>query len=122
MTFLNGITVLLLYQLVGEIAVLLLKIPIPGPVMGMVLLFITLVLRKNVGESLNSASSSILSHLSLLFVPAGVGVITHFDKIANEWLSISVALVLSTVVTMAATAAIMLAISRLLEKRSRQHE
>ena len=118
MGFLNGITILLLYQLVGEVSVLLLNFPIPGPVVGMVLLFVTLAWRKNAGESLNTASSSLLSHLSLLFIPAGVGVIVHFETIINEWLSISVALVLSTLLTMAATAAIMLAVSRLMGKRS----
>ena len=117
MHFLNGITLLLIYQLVGEISVLLLRIPVPGPVLGMVMLFLTLVFRGRATASLDSASSALLSHLSLLFVPAGVGMIVHFDRIINEWLPISIALVLSTIITMAATAAIMLGTSRLLSKK-----
>lgn len=112
MRFLNGVTLLLIYQLIGEFSALLLRIPVPGPVLGMILLFLTLILRKGSGESLDSASSALLSHLSLLFVPAGVGMMVHFDRIANEWLPISVALVLSTVLTMAVTAAAMLASRR----------
>jgi holin-like protein len=112
MKFLNGVTLLLIYQLIGEFGALLLRIPVPGPVLGMILLFLTLILRKGSGESLDSASSALLSHLSLLFVPAGVGMMVHFDRIANEWLPISVALVLSTVLTMALTAAAMLASRR----------
>lgn len=117
MNFLNGITLLLIYQLAGEISVLLLRIPVPGPVLGMIMLFITLVWRGRSSTSLDSASTALLSHLSLLFVPAGVGMMVHFDRIINEWLPISIALILSTVITMAATAAIMLASQFLLTKK-----
>ena len=117
MNFLNGITLLLIYQLAGEISVLLLRIPVPGPVLGMIMLFITLVWRGRSSTSLDSASTALLSHLSLLFVPAGVGMMVHFDRIINEWLPISIALILSTVITMAATAAIMLASRCLLTKK-----
>jgi holin-like protein len=122
MKFLNGVTLLLIYQLIGEFSVLLLRIPVPGPVLGMILLFLTLILRKGSGESLDSASSALLSHLSLLFVPAGVGMMVHFDRIANEWLPISVALVLSTVLTMAVTAAAMLASRRVFGVRVQEDD
>jgi len=121
MNFLNGITLLLIYQLAGETSVLLLRIPVPGPVLGMVMLFLTLAFRGKSSASLDSASSALLSHLSLLFVPAGVGMIVHFDRIIHEWLPISVALVLSTVITMAASAIIMLASSRLLSKKAQDN-
>ncbi|MFK5985414.1 MAG: CidA/LrgA family protein [Pseudomonadota bacterium] len=117
MNFLNGITILLIYQLVGEITVRLLQISIPGPVLGMIMLFLTLLLRKQSSESLDCASTALLSHLSLLFVPAGVGMIVHFERIANEWLAISITLLLSTIITMAATAAIMNAVNRIISKK-----
>ncbi len=107
MDFLNGITLLLIYQLVGEVSVLMLPIPIPGPVLGMVLLFLTLLAHGRSTASLESASTALLSHLSLLFVPAGVGLIVHFERIAQEWIAISLALVLSTGITMATVAAMM---------------
>lgn len=116
MNFLNGITILLIYQLVGEISVLLLGIPVPGPVLGMIMLFLTLLLRGSSTASLDSASSALLNHLSLLFVPAGVGMIVHFNRIVYEWVPISIALVLSTVITMTATAAIMLGSKHLLSR------
>ena len=114
MTFLNGITLLLLYELAGESIVLLLRIPIPGPVVGMVLLFLTLLIRGHSAPALDTASSALLNHLPLLFVPAGVGMMVHFDRLAAEWLPIVVALLLSTLVTMAATAAIAEGMTRLL--------
>ena len=107
MNFLNGITLLLAYQLVGEVAVRLLALPIPGPVLGMTMLFITLLIRGYTPESLNTASSALLSHLSLLFVPAGVGMMVHFDRIASEWVPITLALFFSTIITMVATAGVM---------------
>ena len=112
MNFLTGITFLLVYQLVGEVTVRLFGLPIPGPVLGMVMLFITLLVRGHTPESLNNASGALLSHLSLLFVPAGVGMMVHFDRIAEEWLPITLALFLSTVITMVATAGIMQLTSR----------
>ncbi|HRJ52078.1 MAG TPA: CidA/LrgA family protein [Candidatus Thiothrix moscowensis] len=114
--FLNGITILLAYQLVGEITSRLLQLPVPGPVIGMILLFLTLLLRGSLEKTLDSATTALLSHLSLLFVPAGVGVVVHLDLIGDEWLPISIALVLSTLITLAATALIMLAIKRLLHR------
>lgn len=107
MQFLNGITLLLVYQLVGEVSVRLAGVPIPGPVLGMVMLFLTLWIRGAVPESVGTASSALLSHLSLLFVPAGVGMMAHFNRIADEWVPITLALLLSTIITMVATALIM---------------
>ena len=104
---LAGLTWLLVYQCIGEILVRWTGLPVPGPVVGMVLLFVTLALRNGASESLNGSASGLLSHLSLLFVPAGVGVMQHFDRVTGEWLPIAVALVFSTVLALAATALVM---------------
>jgi holin-like protein len=117
MNFLNGITLLLVYQLVGEVTVRLLGLPIPGPVLGMVMLFVTLLIRGYTPEPLQNASSALLSHLSLLFVPAGVGMMVHFERIAAEWLPITLALFFSTIITMVATAGVMHFTSRWLSPK-----
>src|SRR5450631_1285774 len=104
---LAGLTWLLVYQCIGEILARLMGLPVPGPVIGMVLLFATLLVRKAAPEPLQTAASGLLSHLSLLFVPAGVGVMLHFQRVANEWLAIVVALVVSTVLALAVTALVM---------------
>jgi len=124
MNFLYGITILLVYQLVGEVAVLLLSVPVPGPVVGMALLFLTLLFRGRLSRSLDTTSAGLMSHLSLLFIPAAVGIVVHFDRISSEWLPITVALVLSTVVSMVATAGIMSGTSLLCrskECQSKEH-
>lgn len=118
MNFINGLTILLIFQLIGEIISQYFGLPVPGPVVGMVLLFLTLLLRGSLTESMEHSSVAFLCHLSLLFVPAGVGMIIHFQRIANEWTSITIALVLSTIITMACSALIMLGMTRLIAKRA----
>ena len=110
---LGAITVLLVYQLVGEALVQAIGLPVPGPVVGMLLLFITLVARGRVPGTFRNTAQQLLSHLSLLFVPAGVGVMLHFGRLSEEWLALATALVASTVITIAATALAM----RLLQRR-----
>ena len=107
---LAAITVLLVYQLVGEVIVQVAGLPVPGPVVGMLLLFLTLALRGRVPGRLQDTAQTLLSHLSLLFVPAGVGVMLHFRRLEAEWLPISVALVASTVITIGVTALVMRAL------------
>ena len=122
MQFLNGITLLLIYQLIGEFSVLYLKLPVPGPVVGMLLLLLTLRLRDHIPAFLDTTSSSLLSHLPLLFIPAGVGMMVHFERIVDEWLPITVTLLLSTLITMMATAGIMLGVNKLLDLKIRRHD
>jgi len=121
MQFVNGLTILLFYQLIGEISVRWLGLPVPGPVLGMIMLFITLLIKGNISQSLEGASTTLLSHLSLLFIPAGVGMMVHVERIANEWLSISIALLLSTAITLIFSALVMLFMSKLMNSRENSH-
>ena len=114
---LKFVAVLLLCQLIGEVFVVWSGLPVPGPVVGMLLLFIVLTLRGGVPEGLGRVTDGLLSHLSLLFVPAGVGVMLHIAMLRDEWLAISVALVLSTVLTIATTGLVMTVLVRWLERR-----
>jgi len=109
---LGALTVLLVYQLIGEVLVQLLALPVPGPVVGMLLLFVSLVVRGTAPEWLRVTANGLLSHLSLLFVPAGVGVMLHFERLGAEWLPIVVSLVVSTVLTIGVTALVMRVLQR----------
>lgn len=110
---LGFITVLLVYQLIGEVISQSLELPLPGPVVGMALLFATLLVRGELADGLRDTAEGLLRHLSLLFVPAGVGVILHLHLIQSEWKAISVALIVSTVATIAVTALVMVGLARL---------
>ncbi len=101
---LRFLTVILICQLCGETATVALALPVPGPVLGMVMLFFGLVVRGAVPAGLASTAGGILQHLSLLFVPAGVGVMLHASLLAEQWLALSVSLFTSTVLTVAVTA------------------
>jgi len=133
---LTGVTWLLVFQCIGEVLVRATGAPVPGPVVGMVLLFAWLRWRAARAVSagaaptgagtapsrpdggaasseppgLTVAADGLLKHLSLLFVPAGVGVMLHASRLADEWLAIAVALVVSTVAAIAAAALTMRAL------------
>ena len=109
----GSLAVLLAFQLVGEVAVQLSGVPVPGPVVGMVLLFIALRWRESLPDALRTTAETLLSHLSLLFIPAGVGIIQHGARLADEWLALLVAMVLSTLITVAVTALVMQWVIRL---------
>jgi len=102
--FLAGVTRLLLFQCAGEAMSRLLGLPVPGPVIGMLLLFVVLRMRDRVPDSVGTAADGLAKHLSLLFVPAGVGVMMYFGRLAGEWLPIALALLVSTVAAIAASA------------------
>jgi len=103
----ESIAVLLLLQLLGETLVRLSGAPIPGPVLGMLLLTFLLYFRGQLPERLRNNCIDLLSHLSLLFVPAGVGIMLHLERVAAEWLPLLSAIILSTWLTLAVTAWIM---------------
>ena len=103
---LNTLLTLLIFQTMGEGLVYLLGLPVPGPVIGMLLLLAYLIVKKNTAAKLAPASSQLLSHMALLFVPAGVGISVHVHRIAEEWIPIAVALIVSTVVSIVVTAAV----------------
>ena len=101
-----GLLTLLSYQLVGEILARALNLSVPGPVVGMLLLFVTLVWRGGAFEDLGRVSNGLLAHLSLLFVPAGVGVVRYLPLLRSEGLELSAVLILSTLLTLAVTGAV----------------
>ncbi|MBP2299620.1 CidA/LrgA family protein [Azospirillum picis] len=107
---LGSLTLLLLCQLAGELAARLLHLPVPGPVLGMLLLFAGLLLRGGVPVPMQETAGGLLRHLSLLFVPAGVGVMTHAARLEAEALPIVIALFGSTLFGVAVTARIMAAL------------
>jgi holin-like protein len=104
---LNALTLILCCQLAGELLATAAALPIPGPVCGMALLFAGLLIRGGIPDDLAKVGDALLGNLSLLFVPAGVGVMLHLGLIGAEILPISVALIGSTLITVAVTATLM---------------
>jgi holin-like protein len=106
MDALKGLALLLLCQSAGEALVRLAHQPLPGPVVGMLLLLLLLRWPATRAPT-QAAADGLLSHLSLLFVPVGVGVMTHLDLIAHFGLRMLLVIVLSTWVGLAVTALVL---------------
>ena len=94
---LRGLAVLLLCQSAGEVLARGLKLPLPGPVLGL-LIALALLNWAPVRDSVALAADTLLRHLSLLFVPVGVGVVTHLALLAQFGLRLVVVLLVSTLV------------------------
>lgn len=92
----QGLLFVLLFQLFGELIVVSLGLSVPGPVLGMVMLLLLLLNRKQVPQPLRQVAEALLANLALLFVPAGVGLVLHFELLRTEWWIILLALVVSS--------------------------
>ena len=120
-----SLSLILLCQLAGEVFVRGLGLPMPGPVVGLLLLLVLLLARDRFKvlargplqqDGVENASRNLLAHLSLLFVPAGVGVVQKLDLIAEHGIAIIVILAVSVVVTLVVTVATFRLASRLMTR------
>ena len=91
------LTIILGLQLLGEVIARALGLPLPGPVLGMVFFLVLLVLRPAFADAIKSTAQGLLAHLSLLFVPAGVGVVGHIKTLGSDVGVILLAIILSTI-------------------------
>src|SRR6476661_10388368 len=123
-----SLSLILLCQLAGEVIVRGLGLPMPGPVIGLMFLLLLLLARDRFavlrrgplqGDGVESASRVLLANLSLLFVPAGVGVVQKLDLIAEHGIAIAAVLAVSVVVTLVVTVATFLVASRLMARGGR---
>lgn len=101
---LGALAWLLLCSLLGEVTVRWSTLPLPGPAVGMLLLFVVLVIRGGVPEDLRATASTLLRHLMLLLVPATTGVTVYLARVREDWLPILLAGVGGAAVTMTVTA------------------
>ena len=112
-------------QLAGEVLCQLLHLPLPGPLVGMVLLTFGLVVGRcgrivaATDAPLARAANGLIAAMGLLFVPAGVGVVAEMGVLRQAWLPILAALLISTGIGLAVTGLVMQHVSRLVEARQR---
>jgi putative effector of murein hydrolase LrgA (UPF0299 family) len=116
---LRGLSWLVLCQLLGTVLNVLLLPMLPGPIIGMLLLFVFLMLRGEVGESLSIASSSLLKYLPLILVPPAVGVMVYASDIAADFWAVVGALVLSLLLSLAFAGWLM---QKLIERQQRRED
>ena len=125
---LRSIFVIFFFQLLGEFFKKFFEIRIPGPVIGLILLLVTLIFLKkfkktaivNLKTDVVNTSNYILSYLSLLFVPIGVGVVMHLSYLENNLFRVLIIVFISTILTIGGTAFLMEKINRKLIKNDRK--
>jgi holin-like protein len=120
-----SLSLILLCQLAGEAFVRGLRLPMPGPVVGLIILLLLLLARDHFtllargplqDDGVEAASRGLLANLSLLFVPAGVGVVQELDLIVDHGIAFLGVLVISVLITLLVTVATFLLASRLLRR------
>ncbi len=125
---LRSIFVIFFFQLLGEFLKKFFEMRIPGPVIGLILLLVALIFLKkfkktaivNLKADVINTSNYILSYLSLLFVPIGVGVVMHLSYLENNLFRVLIIVFISTILTIAGTAFLMEKINRKLIKNDRK--
>lgn len=113
----HALVILLACQLAGEATARGLGLTLPGPVLGMVLLLACFGAIPRLAEVMRPLASGILGHMSLLFVPAGVGVVGHFGALGGQGVGLVVALIVSTVAAIAVGALTFAGVARLTGNR-----
>ncbi|SLN57174.1 hypothetical protein ROJ8625_02856 [Roseivivax jejudonensis] len=107
------LAVLLVFQLAGETVARAAALSIPGPVLGLAGLFVLFMIRPDIADRMRETCSGLLAHLSLLFVPAGVGVTAHLSTFGADGPALAAALIGSTVLAILAGVGAFLALARL---------
>ena len=115
-----SLTIILLCQLLGEVIARGFGWLVPGPVLGMLILLVVLGLRDAIkeripqfGRTLDATGKGLLAHLSLLFIPASVGVVQRLDVLADYGVGLGVAVIVSTFITLVVTVVTFVLVSRL---------
>ena len=100
---LYALTALFILQLLGELLVQLLGLPLPGALAGMLLLLAALLAYGRVPQALESTAGSLLQNMMLLFIPTIAGVMLEFDRLAREWQPFVIACIAGTIITFVCT-------------------
>jgi holin-like protein len=115
---LRSLAALLIFQCLGESVSYVFSLPVPGPVIGMLLLFAFAMMRPAAAEAIEPTALELLRHLSLLFIPAGVGIMVSAQAVRGEALAVIASLVVSTTLGIAVTALV----TRALLRRQRRND
>ena len=101
---LRAFVVVVCFQFAGEALSRLIGLPVPGPVVGLALLVLAALALPGLQREVEEVADLLLRHLSLIFVPAGVGVLQYLDLLRREWLPLLAVVVISTALTLAVSA------------------
>ncbi|CAH2895148.1 MAG: Antiholin-like protein LrgA [uncultured Paraburkholderia sp.] len=109
---LAALAALLTFQCLGEGVSYVFHLPVPGPVIGMLLLFGFVMMRPQTADAIEPTALELLRHLSLLFVPAGVGIMVSASRIRGDAIAVIVSIAVSTTLAIAVAALVTRALMR----------
>ncbi|MFV9475331.1 CidA/LrgA family protein [Advenella sp. RU8] len=112
------LAVLCFFQALGELVSVLSGLPVPGPVLGMVFLFITLLLKPGLIQHIAASAEQLLKSMMIMFIPVCVGIMTSYTLLKGQWLALVAGIVVSTVLAMAVGALVMQTVMKRLEKQA----
>jgi holin-like protein len=95
---------LFVFQLIGEFIVQWTHLPLPGPLVGMALMLVAMLIRGRIPDALERTADKLFSHMMLFFIPIVTGVMMHFERVANEGLAFIIACVVGSAVSLVVTA------------------
>lgn len=110
MKLISQLGIILLLYFIGELLVFILQIKIPGSIIGMLLLLVSLQLNIIKVEDIKEVATFFLNNMLILFIPLGVGLASQWDLIFKEWLAILISIILSTFI-------VLLTVSLLIRKK-----
>lgn len=115
---LSGVVTLLAFTVAGDLVSESLHLPVPGAVTGMILLMLYLQWRDTIPPPLETVSRMCIRYLSILFLPASVGIFFMTDLLASQWLPLGLALLVATPLSLVMTAGLMQGLLRFYQRRS----
>jgi holin-like protein len=117
--FREAIIILGIY-LIGEVLSKALKLPIPGNILGMIILLILLCTKVIKLEQIETITNFLLDHLAFFFIPAGVGLMSSFGIIKDTWLKLIIVCIITTIIIIASTGLMVQFISRRMKKEQKE--
>lgn len=112
------LAILCFFQALGELASMLSGLPIPGPVMGMVFLFIVLWRIPRLLDQITIPAEQLLRSMMIMFIPVCVGIMTSYTLLKGQWLAVVIAIAVSTILAMVVGALVMQWVVRVMGKRA----
>ena len=122
MKLLREMLLVLAIYFVGDFISKGLHLPLPGNILGMIILLILLCTKIVKVENVDNISTFLLDHLAFLFIPAGVGVLNAMNVLNGNITKLLIVVITSTMVIMAVTGTIVQAVMKLMDKKKKNNK
>lgn len=116
---LRQLCIILLILSLGEILQLRFNIPVPGTILGMIILLFLLMIKVVKLKNIDSISTTLLNNFALFFVPANVGIMVYFEQVKVVWVKLLIVIIISTIVVMAVTGLTVQLLDRAISKQKK---